>query len=417
MSALVLAALLACAQTVELDVAEPFKHCMQIGYALSAYGDWDRDGHADFLISAPHCIWDSKPTVALVSGKDGRGLMVWRSGEKEGGALKWFGARLDTHADIDGDARPEIVIGTRRAGSLICSSKDGKTLYELADPVPTEVVDLDSDGFRDWLVRGDSGKRGCLEAVSAKTGKRLRTFVEDRWPHDEAVLLEAREGESEVAFLAIGAARPAVMSAIVDIVRLADGKQRVSRTIDFRGSPLGYPVAHLRLAGDQNGDGVNDLVLSMFGNDTSSGMADDGWPHGDVFVLSGRDLSTIRELTSNKKVARFGHAIDAGADINGDGVGDVLVTEYGDIFVDKTRFVVFVFSGKDGTLLGGRDGANGFGPSARFVGDADADGTSDYAVSTLYVDETTDEPGSVSLFSGKSGGLLRTWKRKFTEQR
>lgn len=412
MSALALTVALACAQTVELDVAEPFKQCMQIGYALSAYGDWDRDGHADFLISAPHTFCNSTPTVALVSGKDGRGLLVWRSDEKEDSAPKWFGEHISTHADIDGDARAEIVIGKARDGSHVCSSKDGKTLYELGDPAPTEVVDLDSDGLRDWLVRNASGKRGCLDVVSGKTGERLRTLVEDRWPNDEAVLLEAHEGKSEVAILAIGAAKPAVMSAIVDILGLADGKQRISRTIDFRGTPLGYPVAHLRSAGDQNGDSVNDLVLSMFGNDVSSGMADVEWPHGEVFVLSGRDLSTIRELTSNKKVARFGYAVDAGADINGDGVGDVLVTEFGDLFVRKTRFVVFVFSGKDGSVLGGRDGPNSFGPSACFVGDTNADGTSDYAVATLYVDDPmTNQPGSVSLFSGKSGALLRTWKR------
>ena len=104
---------------------------------------------------------------------------------------------------------------------------------------------------------------------------------------------------------------------------------------------------------------------------------------------------------------QFGWVARVLQDANGDGVADVLTCApfRQDEGVPCGR--VYLFSGKDGSLIRQHDGAAGdlLGLSVSAVGDLDQDGCSDYAASAT---QPRTGVGKVVIWSGRSGEVLRT---------
>lgn len=149
---------------------------------------------------------------------------------------------------------------------------------------------------------------------------------------------------------------------------------------DSPGAGFGRGLAFL---GDVNRDGVGDYALGSPRDPTRSDTA------GSVAVLSGRNGSLLFLHRGANASAGFGHAI-AGGDADGDGIADVVVTSP---TAGKENQVqtgsVRIFSGKDGRLLReiwGSYSGEGFGWSIAAVGDVDKDGGEDYAIGAPYAD-------------------------------
>ena len=187
--------------------------------------------------------------------------------------------------------------------------------------------------------------------------------------------------------------------------------------------------------GDLNGDGVPDLAVAAPFQDGDFNSTDTsyGKPQnvGKIFLLDGVNLSILNELTDpqfeqiqpNHFGGQMGASMASVADLNGDGVGDLLVgvPRHEVNLGGKRDFVnageAFVFSGKDGALIftltdptteeGGKLGAAVAG-----LGDVDADGVPDLLVGVpgkdLEGDESLVEVGLAYVFSGKSGQIIRT---------
>lgn len=158
----------------------------------------------------------------------------------------------------------------------------------------------------------------------------------------------------------------------------------------------------LAAAGDVNGDGIVDYWM---------GAPDlfDSWPFGSVYLVSGANGTTLRQLDGRDPSERFGYALAAGRDLSGDGIPDVIV---GVPRAGATqRGAVRAYSGADGSLLLqilGRATLERFGEAVALLDDLDADGVADFAVGAPGDDRAAPDAGSVRIHSGASGALLAT---------
>lgn len=215
--------------------------------------------------------------------------------------------------------------------------------------------DVDRDGCDDLLIGSTSSTRGTVEAVafvfSSKTGRSLLEL------HTRATL---RSSSSVVA-----------------------------------------------AAGDANGDGWPDLLLS-----------DPGVPAADlpghVWLFSGRDAALLHEWSAEQASDRFGGCVA--------GLGDLDLDGGAELFVGATQLnfdgptsewlasgpgYARVYSGMTGEVLfelRGRANGDGLGASACGLGDVDGDGRFDFAIGT----DTYGGAAYALLVSGADGRVLRT---------
>jgi hypothetical protein len=196
------------------------------------------------------------------------------------------------------------------------------------------------------------------------------------------------DGDGVPDFLA-GA--PGSLPGVVGKAKLFSGATRaLIRTFngDTAGDGFGSVVADL---GDVDGDGIDDFAIGAPSRHVDAN-------YGAIFVVSGATGATIRTITPTAPASQTGNILVAVGDVDGDGVRDLLYSDS----IGSTHFVHLV-SGKTGATI--RDPAGNqtaFGFAVGRVGDVDADGVDDYAISDL------DGVGHVHVYSGATGAQL--WK-------
>lgn len=251
------------------------------GAAVAGAGDVNGDGRADVLVGAP---------FGDAGGRDSGRAYVFSGRTHElirkldaGDAGDLFGSATDWSADLNGDRRPELIVGAQNAGpaqggaAYVFSGRNGRPLFTI--PAPPSGVELGS-----FFVAGVGDVNGD------GTG--------DVYAADYAD-----------SSLGTGTGRAVVHSG-------ADG----SELHEWIGSAAGEGLGPGREAGDVDGDGLVDLAVGSY---TSS----DGAPQaGKVEIFSGADGSLLRRLTSTTPFENLGFDAVGLGDLDGDGVPDLLVS-------------------------------------------------------------------------------------------
>jgi hypothetical protein len=272
-----------------------------------------------------------------------------------------LGFRFGEPRDLDGDGVVDLVAGARRTGEqdtgeAIAWSSDGRLLQSwtgadvdgLFGNVALAVPDLDGDGRPDVVV----------SAPNATIDGDLRGLVE--------------------AF------------------RLDGG--RIWRATGSLGDGLGWQIA---IAGDRDGDGIDDLWVGAPSNPSQA----------HVRLLSGASGAVLDSVDSPRSDDQFGFYLAAVDDLDGDGVADLAVGAPTATVEGVRRGAVTLVSGATRRVLRelyGDTAGTGFGLMVAPMDDVDGDGIGDVAVGAPGdADPSTPAHGEVQVFSGASGVRLR----------
>lgn len=251
-------------------------HPGEFGWNVSGIGDVNKDGVDDYAVGARGAGY-----VTVYSGTDRSFLYDFN----DTGFLGWS---IAPYADVNGDGRADFLVGAPTVnvpGQLpghvrVCSGLDGSEIRHVTGASPLErfgaavasIGDVNGDSVPDFAVGAPGGSGSSAGAVHVYSGQ---------------------DGSEITALTQTGAS--------------------------FRDN-LGSSIAAL---GDVNDDGVPDFAVGAPGaTPTNSGV---GLFYGRVLWISGKDGSELRHVDGKSVNSVFGESIAACGDQDGDGITDVVV--------------------------------------------------------------------------------------------
>jgi hypothetical protein len=429
-------------------------------------GDLDGDGQHDLAIASvissqsvlevrstadDHAIW-SKTGVAFtfrlesVGDANGDGLPELATGQPgfmgfpgQGNVLDGatgnvlgsaFGSTsgsflsLCAPGDVTGDGQPDLFFGNAPGGfsaegsATLCRMPNFALDYNIVNPAGGEQLgsamdasaDFDGDGHRDYVLASSkrvivfSGTTGAVllnKLTTGLTGGEIfggvsAVAVAGDYDHDGTPDIAAGN-----AFYGTGIG---ALNGRVMILSGASGAQLYDET-GAASTGLGRAFA---VTGDLSGDGVNDVWVSLVAK-TVNGFTN----AGEVQLRSGANFATVLAVYHGIPQANgsFGLSLDAGGDVNGDGVRDLAVGSSEDPpGVTNSPGTTAILNGANGVELYRFQGtANSNTLSSAIIGDADGDDVPDILVSepqAVLPPDFSSARGRLRLFNGATGAML-----------
>lgn len=359
-----------------------------LGIALAALSDLDGDRKADLVLGS---LRDARPSgagpafVRAVSGVSGRTVHEIRGGDAHGADA--FGERLAIVGDVDGDQVNDFAVGAWRAdgerGLLdVCSGKTGALLARVhgmppwerfLGAAPSAAGDVDGDGSPDVAV---SVNRSVTKVFGAKDGRLLAEFE-----GTPIALTGDLDGDGRNELLVFdGPPRDEAMlwTSSVRTARVVSTAKRATLQALDAGADLAQLEAH-GSAGDLDRDGFVDWIVAGRPNDTEENDLVPGQRERRVRVISGKSGAVMSSFSVALPQRGRVHLAMGVGDLDGDGVGEVLVA--GHVEEGLPAAFVELHSFPDGKLAHRFTSPNwSFGTSATPIPDQDGDGVADLVI-------------------------------------
>ncbi|HEX5071672.1 MAG TPA: integrin alpha, partial [Gemmatimonadaceae bacterium] len=380
----------------------------QLGSSVASAGDVNGDGYADVIVGAPS--FDSGSVnegAALIfhGGPDGipdAGPLSAQTQLEGNQPSAVLGDSVASAGDVNGDGYADVIVGA--PGYDHGQLDEGMAVVFLgsasgvADGNPTSAhAQLESD-----QVGAQFGS--SVASAGDVNGDGYADVIVGDPLYDNNNALSAG-----AAFVFLGSA-----SGVADGNPASAHASLTSASTDSR---LGTSVAS---AGDVNGDGYDDLIVS-------APRINSTWT-GEGFVLiymgsaqgvrSGGLSVAASILRSDQLNAHIGDSVASAGDVNGDGYADVIVGASSYDFANLTDTgAAFVFLGSASGVvsigtpsnahakLWGNQTGGALGQSVASAGDVNGDGYADVIGGAYGYDNPTDYEGSAFVYLGSENGL------------
>ncbi len=349
-----------------------------LGWSVASLGDVNLDGRTDWIVGAPDDPAAGAVGRALVYSGLTHALLTTLSGTNPNGR---FGAAVGGGGDVNGDGRPDPIVGSPDAAIL--------------GPEQGNVRVFSGNGFGQLLgIDGPTnGDRlgGALCSIGDVNGDGRADFLvgSPQADHTFYVLLQPVTHEN---------------AGSVRCISGIDGSTLWTIWGDGEGDELGASVASLGY--DFNVDGVDDFVVGAPQRLTAS-------PAGGYARvctgLNGATLGTVVEATASSE---FGAAVANAGDVTGDGRPEALVGSPG--FSGGRGRIAVMLGGlfvevSIGPLSIGQQAGERFGSSVAALGDVNGDAKSDLLVGAPSNDAVGVDAGrAYAISTGGAGSLLFT---------
>lgn len=329
----------------------------EFGASVARAGDVNLDGRGDFIVGAPAKLTSGFQTGAAYVYSGTGSLLFTIPGDP--GSNDRLGSSVAGAGDVDGDGRPDLVVG-----------------------VPYD----DTNG---------NTNNGTVRVYSGANGALLRTFHGssdwDRfgWSVDGPGDVNG-DGRGDV-IAGVNYSYPGGPGlGYAKVYSGSTGALLYSWAGPTDGSLFGWSVSG---AGDVNLDGRPDLIVGAPFDGTAGSAA------GSARVYSGANGLPLHTRFGSFSDAHFGWGVADAGDLNGDGRPDVVVGAPG------IPCAVHAYSG-DGTSLWSQAGTGEFGWSLSGAGDVDSDGRGDVVVGEPAATQNGNGTGRITVLSGATGLAL-----------
>ncbi len=376
----------------------------KLGNKLAGAGDVNQDGYEDIIIGADRA--GSGGEAYVYSGLDGS-LLLHFDAPSSG---SFFGSAVDGAGDVDADGYSDVIVGAQWASpggvsyagsAYVYSGFDGELIYQFDAPSGARkfgnavagVGDVNLDGYSDVLIGAywDSGNAYLYSGMDGSLLLSLSAFqTDDMFGVSVACAGDVNlDGHND---LLIGAWK-ADPNGLVDsgaayVFSGTDGSLIQEMLGTQAGDNLGVTVAN---AGDLNHDGIPDQFVGAY-SASPGGIA----LAGSAYLYSGANGNILLRLDGTEPGDRLGSGLDAGMDVNGDEIPDLLV---GASLADPSGVSeggsAYLFDGSNGMLiqsLSGLEPGGHFGSALALAGASDPDQRADLWIAAP---EANSEAGSV----------------------
>ncbi len=298
-----------------------------------------------------------------------------------------FGWSVASAGDLNGDGYSDVVVGDAGGHAYIYLGSASGLSSSIATTLSgvgffgTSVAsagDVNGDGFSDVIV-GDAGGNAFLylgsssglSAVPATTITGLGAF-------GGGISVASAGDVNGDGFSDVVVSAAPSNNAYIYLGSALGLSGTIATTLHEATGNFGASVAS---AGDVNGDGFSDVIVG-----DAAGKAY-------VFLGAGGGLSSVASVTLTEAGVNFGWSVASAGDVNGDGFSDVIVGDHGGN--------AYVFQGSlaglSTTAAATLTGNPKFGTSVACAGDVNGDAFSDVIVGA--------DDGNAFVFNGSSTGI------------
>jgi len=340
-----------------------------LGESVSTAGDVNGDGYSDVIVGAPYNNSSSGKTFVYSGGPTGLSTSAAATVVGEAPSNS-FGVSVSTAGDVDGDGYSDVIVGASTANST------GKAYLFPGGPSGVSTTAT-------WTALGEAAGNYFGNSVSTAGDVNGDGYA------DVIVGAYTKDSYRGKAYVYVGG--PTGLSATA--VWTAVGE-----------APNNYFAVCVSTAGDVNGDGYSDVIVSGNGNNSSTGKAY-------VYLGGPSGLSTSAAWTALGEATgdEFGQSGTTAGDVNGDGYSDVVV---GAPYNNSSRGKAYLYAGGPSGLSTtaawtavGEMTNSYFGYSISTAGDVNGDGNSDVIVGAFG---NNGSAGKSYLYAGRLSGLSIT---------